>query len=1461
PLSFGQERLWFIDRLAPGGAQYSLPAALLLRGRLDRAALAAVFTEVVRRHEALRTRFPAVEGRPVQEIAPPVAVPLPLVDLAGVGGALDAELARLMREEARRPFDLARGPLLRATLVRGARSAGEDEHTLLVTLHHIVADGWSVGVLEREVAALYGALAAERPSPLPELPVQYADYAVWQRARFRGERLTRLVAWWRERLAGAPAGLALPFDRPRPALPGQLGATLSFRLPAELSTALARRARQAEATPFMVLLAALQALLARWSGERTVPVGTPIANRPRVELEDLIGFFVNTLVLVGDLSGDPGFGELLARTREKTLAAYAHQEVPFEKLVQALSPERQLGRTPLFQVLLALQNTPPAEPALEGLQLAWREVETGSAKLDLSLLLAESPAGFGGTIEYDARRFNRTTVIRLADQLTELLWAAVEDPARRLSTLPLLAATERAEIAADVLFPTASPVAADEPPKTPVEKRLAGLWRELLGTRAPIGRGSDFFALGGHSLLATRLSARVERRLGLTLPLATIFAAPTLSALAARIEVLVPENRRAMRPIRRTSRARPLPLSFGQERLWFVDRLGLGRAQYNLPATLLLHGPLDRVALVAVFTEVVRRHETLRTRFPAIEGNLVQEIAPPAPVPLPLIDLSGLGVYRQRALDKESERLTREEARRPFDLAHGPLLRTTLVRGAGSAGDEHSLLVTLHHIAADGWSVAALEREVAALYGAFVGGRPSPLSELPVQYADYAAWQRARFRGERLEREVEWWRGRLEGAPAELALPFDRPRPTLPGQRGATLPFHLTADLSTALARRARQAEATPFMVLLAALQELLARYSGERRVPVGTPVANRPRVELEGLIGFFVNTLVLVGDLSDDPSFGDLLARTQRATLAAFAHQELPFEKLVEALSPERHLGRMPLFQVLLALQNTPSSDLALSGLRLAWREVETGSAKLDLSLSLAESRAGLAGRIEYDAELFHRTTIVRLAGHLTRLLDAAVADPSRRLSDLPLLAPAERFQLAAEWSDTRVAYPPAAPLHEQIVAQARRTPVAVAVVAGEREVSYRELDRRSDRLARRLRSLGVGLESRVGLAVERSVELMVGLLGILKAGAAYVPLDPEYPAERLAFMAADAVGVGGVVLVGPGSPPAIFDGIGVRQLALDESGPEPAETEGEAEASRVSMDALAYVIYTSGSTGRPKGVMNSHRGIVNRLLWMQDLFPLNAADGVLQKTPMGFDVSVWELFWPLLCGARVVLARPGGHRDPSYLVRRMAEQQVTAAHFVPSLLHGFLEEEGLTELPSLRWLFVGGEALSYELEQRTLAHLEASLYNFYGPTEAAVEVTLWRCRETATARPVPIGRPVVNTHVHVMDGFGVPMPIGVAGELWVGGVQVARGYQGRPDWTAERFVPDAGAESPGARVYRTGDLVRRSPIGEIEYLGRLDFQVKVRGVRIELGEIESALLTQPEVQAAAVLVLGEAM
>ncbi|HEY3480959.1 MAG TPA: amino acid adenylation domain-containing protein, partial [Streptomyces sp.] len=970
-------------------------------------------------------------------------------------------------------------------------------------------------------------------------------------------------------------------------------------------------------------------------------------------------------------------------------------------------------------------------------------------------------------------------------------------------------------------------------PRTAIEELLAGIWAELLGLEEA-GAATHFFAAGGHSLLATQAVARVQRVLGVELPVRALFEAPTVEAFAARVEAARRSGTAAaLPPLVPVERPAEPPLSFSQERLWFMDQLEPGNAVYHIPAALRLEGELDAAALERAFAGLVARHEALRTVFPAVDGRPVQRIVPAAPFRLPSRDLT----------DRPDElgALIREEARRPFDLARGPLLRVTLVR-LGPA--EHVLLVTLPHIVADGWSVGVLVREVAALYAG------ETLPALPVQYADFALWQRRTLSGEALESGIAWWRQRLAGAAAELELPFDRPRPAVRGQRGGTVPVRLTEELITELATLARREGATLYMALLAGFQALLGRMSGQEDVPVGSPVANRTRVELEGLIGFFVNTLVLRGDLAGDPGFGALLGRTREAVLEAQARQEVPFEKLVEALAPERSLGRTPLIQAMLAFQNAPAGPPRLGSLAVRFLPVDSGAARLDLTLSVAARDGVLAGEIEYDAELFDAPTVLRLAGLWERLLAAAVRDPGARISSLELLAAAERWQLLAEWSDTAAAYPREICLHELLTAQARRSPEAVALVCGERSLTYAELDRRAGRLAGHLAALGVGPDDRVGVLAERSVEMVVALLGVLKAGAAYVPLDPELPAERLAFMAGEAVG-GGVVL----AQTHLLD----REVGTATVVPLDA-TASEAIEVIVPAEAAAYVIYTSGSTGRPKGVVNSHRGIVNRLLWMQETYGLTADDRVLQKTPFSFDVSIWEFFWPLLAGARLVMAPPGAHRDPAELARLIRAAGITTVHFVPSMLQAFLADEAAADCRgALRRVICSGEALPYELEQNALRVLDCEVWNLYGPTEAAVDVTYQRCAPAGVSRPVAIGRPVANTAIHLADrGFALA-PMGVAGELLIGGVQVARGYLARPELTAERFVPDPFSSEPGARLYRTGDLARFRANGEIEYLGRLDHQVKVRGVRVELGEIEAALESHPGVRQAVVLAPGE--
>ncbi|HKH46431.1 MAG TPA: amino acid adenylation domain-containing protein, partial [Thermoanaerobaculia bacterium] len=977
-------------------------------------------------------------------------------------------------------------------------------------------------------------------------------------------------------------------------------------------------------------------------------------------------------------------------------------------------------------------------------------------------------------------------------------------------------------------------------PRTAVEELVAGLWSELLGAdRVPLD--ASFFDLGGHSLLATRLLSRVRDLFGVDLPLREVFQSPTVAALAARIE----EARRSdagpgLPPVERASRDGDPPPSFAQERLWFLQQLEPDSAAYNVPAALRLEGSLAAPALAAALNEIVRRHEALRTTFPAVDGRPVQAIAPAPSIPLACIDLTGLAAG---ARWEEVRRVAEEEAGRPFDLAAGPLLRVRLLR---LAPDQHALLLNLHHIVADGWSLGVLVRELGVLYAAALEGRPSPLPELPVQYADYGVWQRRWLAGEQ-EFQLAYWRQRLANAPEELSLPLDRPRPAVSRHRGAMLPWSLSRELTQVLRVLARNESVTLFMLLLTGLQSVLFRMTGQHDLTLGTPVANRSRSEVEGLIGLFVNTLVLRGDLSGDPIFLLALERVREATLGAYGHQDLPFEKLVEALAPERSRSRTPLFQVMLVWLDV-SQGTRLGEVRLNRLPIHSGTAKLDLTFTFELRNDALAGEIEYDTELFDRTTVQRLAGSLERLLSAIAHSPKTRISELGLLDAGQRWQLLAEWSDTAASYPDSFGIHELVTAQTRRTPDAVALVYEGRSVGYGELDRRAGRLARRLCALGVGPEDRVGVCADRSVEMVVAMLGILKAGAAYVPLDPEYPAERLAFMAGEAVGEG--VLLAQGS-------VGLRLpwggtvVELDESDADPAEETFAGVA--VPPESAAYVIYTSGSTGRPKGVVNSHRGIVNRLLWMQEVYRLRADDRVLQKTPFSFDVSVWEFFWPLLAGARLVIARPGGHRDPAYLARLIRDEKITTIHFVPSMLQAFLADEAAEGCRSvIRRVICSGEALPYATEQQALHRLRAEVWNLYGPTEAAVDVTFSRCAPAERPRPVPIGRPVANTAIYLVDRSLAPVPAGIAGELLIGGAQVARGYLKRPDLTAERFAPDPFAAEPGSRLYRTGDLARFRATGEIEYLGRLDQQVKLRGFRIELGEIEATLAEHASVDAA---------
>ncbi len=1000
-------------------------------------------------------------------------------------------------------------------------------------------------------------------------------------------------------------------------------------------------------------------------------------------------------------------------------------------------------------------------------------------------------------------------------------------------------------------------------PRSPVEELLAGIWAEVLRVER-VGVTQTFFELGGHSLLATRVVSRVRQVFGVELPLRRLFEAPTVARLAREIEAA---GASALPPLPRRAHTEPPRLSFGQERLWFLDRLNPGSTAYNIAAAFRITGEIDLAAMERALNSLVRRHETLRTTFTQIGGEARQLIAPELELTIPVVDLRSSG-------EAEALRTLSTAARRPFDLEHGPLLRALLVR----LGDrDWRALFEMHHIVSDGWSMDVLIREVGALYAG-----ASELPELPIQYADYAEWQRDGLQGDALAGQMAYWRERLAGAPPVLDLPADRPRPAVQRYSGRDLRRAYSQEILRGLMGLGRAEGATVFMGLLSGFETLLHRYTGRTDVLVGTPVAGRTRVEVEGLIGLFLNSLVLRTDLGGDPSFRDLLARAREATLGAFAHQDLPFEKLVEELSPQRNLSHAPIFQVLLVLQNPGAESLELPGATLQSIELAGTTAKFDLTLNAQERDGRLLVRWLYNSDLFDENTIDRLSGHLERLLASAVADPDRKISDLALLTPTEERQIL-DWNATEVAYPTGLCLHELIEAQVERTPDVPAVTFGGQDLSYRELDAAANALAGRLTAQGVGPEVPVGVFAERSLEMVVALLAILKAGGAYLPIDPDYPADRVAYMLADS---GVPVLLVQDHLIERLPEHGAAVVRLRPSPPWPPSPiltpdppgEGGRNTEQAGDDAwdletplsrwvgcedgrgaggegsLAYIIYTSGSTGRPKGTMNSHRGIVNRLLWMQAQYGLTADDRVLQKTPFSFDVSVWEFFWPLLTGARLVVARPGGHQDPAYLVETIVSEGITTLHFVPSMLQVFIEAPGVEKCASLQRVICSGEALPLDLEKRFDSRLGAGLHNLYGPTEAAVDVTYWACEREAGRTSVPIGRPVANTQIRLLDPHLRSVPVGVPGELHIGGVQLGRGYLKRPELTAEKFIPDPFGE-PGSRLYKSGDLARYLPDGAVDFLGRIDHQVKVRGLRIELGEIEAALAKHPAIREAVVL------
>jgi amino acid adenylation domain-containing protein len=1950
-LSFAQRQLWFLAEMNQSGA-YHIPIALRLIGELDRAALRRALDALVARHEALRTTFAVIAGEPVQRIAAPdTGFVLAEDDLRGRPDPA-AELEALSAAEAAAPFDLGSGPLIRGRLV----ALGADEHVLLVTMHHIVADGWSVNVLVRDLTELYRAQRAGAGDPLPPLAVQYADYAAWQRELLSGASLQRLTAYWRDALAGAPVLLDLPLDRPRPALQDHAGATVPLELDAELTAGLKALARRHGVTLFMALIAAWSALLARLSGQDDVVVGTPVANRPRAELEDVVGLFVTMLPLRIDLSGEPTVREMLERVKARALAAQAHQELPFEQVVEIVNPPRSLAHGPLFQAAFAWQDEEQRALDVAGLRFVPAPVPYAVAKFDLTLNLGESDGRIVGGLNFATALFDRETAERYTGYLRRLLTAMVRDDARAVSALPLLTEAERqrivvewnatdadyaagrcvhelveeqaaktpdapavvhdgdvltyrelnaranrlarrlraagvvpgsrvatllersfalvaaelailkcgaayvpidrdapperqrfmiedcairiavtagaealpacaelvrisadddgahsrgsenlalpadAEATAYVIYTSGStgrpkgvvvphraicrlvvragyadfapadrvafasnpafdastmevwgPLVAgacivvidrdaflDEgrfaralerervtalfittslfneyaqripealgrlrflmsggeqnspraflnvlragpehlihcygptetttfaitreitevPPGTtnlpigrpiantrayildahrepvpcgvvgelylggpgvangyhnrpeltaerfvaspfvdgdrlyktgdlarylrdgeielvgrndfqvkirgfrielgeiearlsshaavrevtvvareevPGEKRLvayytasdaaaasaetlrahlaaslpeymvpaayvrleafpltvngkldrkalpapdddaygvrayeaplgeletaiAEIWADVLGLER-IGRDDDFFELGGHSLVALRVLSRLRVLLGADLALGELFAHPTLREFA---QLVAGAARDALPPIEPCDREAPLPLSFAQQRLWFLEQMEGGEA-YQVPMGLRLAGELDRPALVRALNRIVSRHEALRTTFGGAHGEPVQRIAPPgAGLTLVEHDLRG-----RRDAMQELESLAAREATAPFDLETGPLIRGRLV---ALASDDHALLVTMHHIVSDGWSIGIFIRELSALYAAYHAGEADPLPPPAVQYADYAAWQRRWLSGDALRSQSEYWERALAGAPALLQLPADRPRPARRNQAGAEIPVTLGAQLTADLKALGSRHGTTLFMTIMTAWSIVLARLSGQDDVVVGTPVANRGRSELEELIGFFVNMLPVRTDLSGAPAAGELLQRVKANVLAAQHHQDLPFEQVVEIVKPPRSLAHTPIFQVAFAWQSNEESGFALPGLRAARLDVPYAVAKFDLTLSLGESGDRVEGALAYATALFDRATAERYAAYLREILAGMAADDRRSVGSLNLLPTDEAARVLVEWNAPLTPYAPAACVHELVEAQAAAAPRALAVTSGDARLTYGELNARANRLARYLRAAGAGPERRVAMCAERGLESVIGLLAVLKAGAAYLPLEPSYPAERLRFMLQDGAPVAvlthgelraplrDVLRTVPGSSVPVVD------LRLDAER-WAAEPDGDLPREGLSPANPAYVIYTSGSTGRPKGVIVEHRHLASTLTAARAELGFGPGDVAANLAPHGFDTSLLELLLPLVSGGSTIVVPADQVGD----MTRVVEQTRRATFFgaVASLVEAWLEFLGpagaSARYPSLRYLWSGGEPVSDNLLRRLMsAAPQAEIFGFYGPTEAAITSTFYRAKRHAL-HPVPhcIGRPFACARAYVLNDSMSPQPPGVPGELYLGGTAVARGYLNRPELTAERFLPSPFV--PGERLYRTGDLARTLSDGNIEFLGRNDHQVKIRGFRIELGEIEARLAEHPAVREAVVLARTDA-
>jgi len=1960
-LSFAQQRLWFLNQFEDNSsATYNMPLALRLSGRLNVEALQQSLQWLVERHTGLRSYFPNLSGQAQLQVRAIEA--LKIHDLSRpASDEQEHEVQRLANSHAIAPFDLERGPLFRADLLR----LDDTEAVLLLNMHHIVSDGWSMGVFMRDWQQAYSAFAEGNVPGLPELAIQYSDYAAWQRQWFQGEVLHQQVDYWTRQLKGLPELLELPTDKPRPPQQSYRGAHVAHRLPTTLSQTVTWLSRQQGVTVFMTLLAAFNVLLSRYSRQEDICVGSPIANRTHSHTEDVIGFFVNTLILRSQIEPQQSFVELLQATRQTCLDAYAHQDIPFEMLVEKLQPTRSPSHSPLFQVMFVLQNNEMIELALPDVEVSFLEAEYPIAKFDLTLHVAEQDGQLHCLWEYATDLFAGDTIERMAGHFEALLNAIVDNPQQAIGRLPLLTeqetlqlqawndtatdypkdqtlvdlferqvettpdniavvfedlslsyrqlndkanqlahyllnlktetgtalltanpliaiAVERSldmivgllailkaggayvpvdpdypavrirhmltdsqapllltqshlkaqlsldglgygcvllcldeldvtgqpndnptinsqaedlayviytsgstglpkgvciantavvhlvkntnyiQINADDCIAQASNVSFDaatfeiwgsllngarlagipkelllspqqltahlqshrintlfvttalfnqiaqtqpdsfktlkyllfggeqvdphsvktvlsqhppeqllnlygptetttfaswylansgqqpenintipigrplgntrifilnpqhqpQPPNVPGELCIAGAglargylnrpeltaekfieielfgkteriyktgdlarWLpdgnleflgridrqiKLRGFRIELGeiesvlshhpevkeavanlheadsdkrivaylttaqdnfntdelRGwlkarlpdymvpshfmaldalpltpngkidrkalpapdlsiqgeqqlphteteqllcslwsqvlrfdvasisANFFEAGGHSLLATQLVSRIRESFDIDMPLRTVFEYPLLREQA---EWLDRQQRGSELPaIGPLAEGEPLTLSFAQQRLWFLAQLAGQSATYNMPTALRLEGRLNEEALQKALTDLVQRHQSLRACFPMVDGQPTVHLNG-IDNPLSVTDLGGLADAEQE--DRIAEWLDRH-ANSPFDLGTGPLFKVQLLR---LGGEEHILLFNMHHIISDGWSTGVMIRDWRRLYEAYAQNREPQLAELPVQYADYAAWQRNWLQGAVLERQLDYWTDKLAGAPELLELPADNPRPAVMSYRGKHLQSTLNPVLTQAIKQLSRKQGVTDFMALLAAFTVLLSRHSGQSDMVVGCPIANRTQSQTENLIGFFVNTLALRLQIDAGQSFTGLLAQVRKTALEAYSHQDIPFEALVEKINPSRSLSHSPLFQVMFVLQNAPEEVLELGDLTLTPVESEHATAKFDLTLSVDERDGALVCNWEYNTDLFFPETIVLMSERFQVLLEGIVSGPEQSIAQLPLLTLAEQQLLQAR-NRTESDYTKGGTIVDLFQVQAGKTPDNIALVFEDRQLTYRELNQQANQLAHYLLGLKTGNgqllsgNCLVGICVERSLDMIVGLLAILKAGAAYVPLDPDYPAQRLQFILEDA---DVPVLLAQSRLLERLPESTAKVVCMDKERVAIADCSGENPAQQSGPDDLAYVIYTSGSTGKPKGCQLTQANVTRLFSATDDGYRFNEQDVWTLFHSYAFDFSVWEIWGALFYGGKLVVVPYHTSRNPSLFYQLLIEQGVTVLNQTPSAFRQLQDVDSQPDKLCLRLVIFGGEALDFTALQPWFSRHGDSrpqLVNMYGITETTVHVTYYPVASGDNRGKSLIGKPIPDLQVWVVDALNNPLPIGVPGEMLVGGAGVARGYLNRPELTAERFI-DIELFGQRQRVYKSGDLARWLPDGNIEYLGRIDNQVKIRGFRIELGEIEACLTANSAVKEAVVLASGE--